>query len=91
MLVTIANLFHRAHECPFTCFLKVLLSVSFIYALHIAISHQTDVSPYPFILLVALVGVIATLAVAFHWNCRFRNADTKVKGAGNDSPKVSGL
>ena len=91
MSIMLANLFHRATKCPFACFFKILLSVSFIYAIHIAISHQTDVSPYSFTLLVALVGVIATLAVAFHWNCRFSNADTKVKGARNDSQKVSGL
>jgi hypothetical protein len=78
MSVMLANLFHRANKCPFACFLKILLSVSFIYAIHIAISHQTDASPYLFILLVALVGVIASLAVAFHWSCRLRNVDTKV-------------
>jgi hypothetical protein len=73
------SLFRRANKCPFACLLKVLLSVSFIYAIHIAISHQIDVSPYPFVLLVALVGVIATLAVALDWSCRLRNADTKDK------------
>ena len=78
MLAIFENLFHRANKCPVACFLKGLLSVRFIYAIHIAISHQTDVSPYPFILLVALVGVIAILAVAFHWNCRLRNEDTKI-------------
>ena len=77
MLDEIANLLHRANKCPFACFLKVLLSVSFIYAIHIAISHQTDVSPYPFILLVALVGVIAMLALAFDWNCRYRDVEKK--------------
>ena len=76
MSIMLANLFHRATKCPFACFLKILLSVSFIYAIHIAISHQTDASPYLFILLVALVGVIATLTVGFHWNCRLRNVDT---------------
>jgi hypothetical protein len=78
MSVMLANLFHRANKCPFACFLKILLSVSFIYAIHLAISHQSDMSPYLFILLVALVGVIASLAVAFHWSCRLRNEDTKV-------------
>ena len=78
MSIMLANLIHRATKCPFACFFKILLSVSFIYAIHIAISHQTDASPYLFILLVALVGVIASMAVAFHWSCRLRNADTKV-------------
>jgi hypothetical protein len=78
MSVMLANLFHRANKCPFACFLKILLSVSFIYAIHIAISHQTDASPYLFILLVALVGVIAILAAAFHLSCRLRNEDTRV-------------
>lgn len=79
MLVILDNLFHRANQCPFACFLKVLLSVSFIFALHIAISHQVNVSPYLFIMLVGLVGVIATLAAATHWSCRIRNTNTKVK------------
>jgi hypothetical protein len=73
------NLFHRANRCPFACFLKVLLSASFIYAIHTAIYHQINMSPYSFILLIALVGVIATLAVAFDWSCRLRNEDTKDK------------
>ena len=81
MLLILENLFHRANKCPFACLLKVLLSVSFIYTIHLAISHQIDVSPYPFALLVALVGVIATLAVAFDWSCRLRNADTKDKSS----------
>lgn len=51
-------------------FFERAVIVIFIYALHIAISHQINVSPYSFVLLVALAGVIATLAVAFHWGCR---------------------
>ena len=79
MLILLENLFHRANRCPVACLLKVLLSVLFVYATHIAISHQISVSPYSFILLVALVGVIAALAVAFHWSCRLDNEDTKDK------------
>jgi hypothetical protein len=75
MSVTIANLFHRANKCPFACFFKFLLSIAFIYALHIAISHQADVSPYLYILLVALVGVTAVLALASHLNCQLRNVE----------------
>jgi hypothetical protein len=74
MSVMIANLFHRASDCPFAFILKLLLSVSFIYALHIAISHQ-DASPYLYIMLVALVGVIALLALAFHWDCCLRKVN----------------
>jgi hypothetical protein len=77
MLVMLENLFHRANRCPFACFLKVLLSVTFIFALHIAVSHQVNVSPYIFIMLVVLVGVIAALAVATHWSCRIRDTDTR--------------
>jgi hypothetical protein len=33
------------------------------------------VSPYLFILLVALVGVIAVLALASQFNCQFRNSE----------------
>jgi len=79
MLVMLENLFHRANKCPIACFLKVLLGVSFIYTGHIAISHQINVSHYSFILLVALVGVVATLAVATHSSCRLRNMNTKDK------------
>jgi hypothetical protein len=79
MLVMLENLFHRANKCPIACFLKVLLGVIFIYAGHIAISHQINVSPYSFTLLLALVGVIATLAVATHSGCRLRNVNTEDK------------
>jgi len=79
MLVMLHNVFHRANQCPVACFLKVLLSVSFVCLLHIAISHQVTVSPYIFIMLVALLGVIAALAVATHWSCRIRNTDSKIK------------
>jgi hypothetical protein len=75
MLVMIANLFHRTNKCRFACFLKLMLAVSFFYAIHIAIYHQTDVSPYLFILLVDLVGMIAVLALSFHFNCQFRNVE----------------
>jgi len=79
MLNIFENLFHRANRCPFACFLKVLLSVSFIFVLYLAISHQGNVSPYIFIMLVALVGVIAAMAVATHWSCRIRNMENEVK------------
>ena len=77
MSVMIANLFHRASKCPTACFLKLLLSVSFVYALHIAAYHQVDVPLYSYIWLVNLVGVIAVLALALHWNCEYRNAEKK--------------
>jgi hypothetical protein len=75
MLVMITNLFHRANKCRFACFLKLMLAVSFFYAIHIAIYHQSDVSPYLFILLVDLVGVFAVLALASHVNCQFSNSE----------------
>ena len=77
MSALLTNLLERAGKCPFACFLKILLAGSFIYALHIAISHQAEVSPYPFILLVVLVGLIAMVAAALHWNCRLSNTDTE--------------
>ena len=69
MPAMLENLFHRANRCPFACFLKVLLSLCVIYAIHIAIFH----------LLLALVGVIASLAVAFHRSCWLNNADPNDK------------
>lgn len=77
MAILLTNLFHRASQCPFACLLKFLLSVSFIYLLHIAAYHQVDVSLHSYIWLVNLVGVIAILAVAFHWNCDYRKMDKK--------------
>jgi hypothetical protein len=77
MFTLLGKLFDRAFRCPLACLLKVMLAVSVLYAGHIALSHQIDVSPYPFILLVASVGLIATLAVAFHWSCRLRDTATK--------------
>ena len=71
------NVFHRISQCPFAFFLKLLLSISFIYALHIAASHQVDVSLYSYVWLVSLVGVIAILALAFHWNCQYRKVEKK--------------
>jgi hypothetical protein len=59
--------------------LKFLLLVGGIYTLHIAISHQVDVSPYLYSLLVGSVGVLATLALAFHWHCQLRNNRKKEK------------
>ena len=73
MSVMFANVFHSANKCRFACFLKLMSAVSFFYAVHIAIYHQTDVPPYPFILLVSLVAVIAVLALATHSICQFSN------------------
>ena len=75
MSITIANLFHRAKTCPFACLLKFLLGVGFIYALHVAAYHQTDVSPYIYLWLVVSVGMIAILALAFHMNCQSRDVE----------------
>jgi len=74
MSALISNLFHRASACPFTCFLKFLLLACCIYTLHIAISHQADVSPHLYTLLAGSVGVVATLALALHWHCQFRKS-----------------
>ena len=75
MSATIENLFHRASKCPFACLLKFLLSVSLLYVLHVAVFHQADVSPYLSALLVNSIGVVAVLALAFHWNCQLRKDD----------------
>ena len=77
MSVMIANLFHQAKTCPFACLLKFLLSVSFIYTLHVAAYHQADVSPYSYVWLVDSVGIIAILALAFHLNCQSRDVEKR--------------
>ena len=73
----IANLLHRASKCPVACFLKVLLSVGVIYAIHIALFHQAHDTPYLSALMVDSVGVVAVLALAFHWSCNLRKDETK--------------
>ena len=75
MSIMISKLLHRASKCPFACFMKFLLSITFIYALHVAAYHQADVTLYSYVWLVNLFAVTAVLAIAFHWNCRFRNSD----------------
>ena len=75
MSALISNLLHRASVCPFACFLKFLLVAGCIYTLHIAISHQFDVSPHLYTLLAGSVGVVATLALAFHWHCQLRKGE----------------
>jgi len=75
MSALISNLLHRASVCPSACFLKFLLLAACIYTFHIAISHQVDVSPHLYTLLVGLVGVVATLALAFHWHCQLRKGE----------------
>ena len=75
MSVMISKILHRASKCPFACFMKFLLSITFIYALHVAAYHQADVPLYSYVWLVNLFAVTAVLAIAFHWNCRFRNSD----------------
>jgi hypothetical protein len=79
MSALINNFLRRASVCPTACFLKFLLLAGGIYTLHIAISHQVDVSPYLYTLLVGSVGVLATLALAFHWHCQLRNNRKKEK------------
>ena len=71
----ISKLLNRAGKCPFACFMKFLLSVTFIYALHVAAYHQADVPLYSYVWLLTIFAVIAVLAVAFHSSCRIRNAD----------------
>ena len=77
MSALISNFIHRASMCPFACSLKFLLLVCCIYTLHIAISHRADVAPYLFSLLVGSIGLVASLALAFHWNCQLRNRGEK--------------
>jgi hypothetical protein len=55
--------------------MKFLMSVAFIYALHVAAYHQADTPIYSYIWLLNIFAVIAVLAVAFHWGCRIHNTD----------------
>ena len=73
MSALISNLLHRASMCPLACSFKVLLMACCVYTFYIAVSHRTDVAPYLFTLLVGMIGLVASLALAFHWNCQLRN------------------
>jgi hypothetical protein len=76
MSVMLANFFNRASQCPFACFLNLLLSASFIYVLQIAY-RQVDMSFNSYIWLLNLVSVIAILALVFHWNCEYHKVGNK--------------
>lgn len=73
MSALIRNLLHRASMCPLACSFKLLLTVCCISTLHMAISHRADVAPYLFTLLLGLIGLVASLTLAFHWNCQLRD------------------
>ena len=72
-----SKIFYRASMCPFACSLKFLLLGLCIFSLLLATFHRVNVGPYLFTLLVGLIGVIASLALAFHWNCQLRNDGEK--------------
>ena len=74
---SIKNLVHRASQCPVACFLKAVLLISFLYALHVAAFHQGDMSNHSFALLVDSVGLLAVLTLALHWLCNFRHLGEK--------------
>ncbi len=74
---SMSNLVNRARRCPFACFLKVSVVVSFVYALHVAVFHQSDMSSHSFALLVDSVGLLAMLALAMHWVCSYRHPEEK--------------
>ena len=72
-----SKLLHRAGMCPFACSLKFLLLICCVGTLYLAIFHRFDVAPYLYAVLVGLIGVVASLALAFHWNCQLRSSSGK--------------
>ena len=55
-------------------FAKPLVQLACCLAsLHIAVYHRVDVAPYLYTVLIGLIGLVASLALAFHWNCQLRN------------------
>jgi hypothetical protein len=74
---SIKILLHRASQCPVACFLKAVLLVSFLYALHVAAFHQGDMSHHSFTLLVDSMGLLAVLTLALHWLCTYRHLGEK--------------
>ena len=74
---SISNLVHRANQCPVARILMAVLLVGFLYALHVAAFHQGDMSNHLYALLVASVGMLAMLTLAFHWMCAFHHPGKK--------------
>lgn len=74
MSALISKLFQRASMCPFAFSLKLLLLICCMGTLYIAIYHRVDVAPYVYTVLVGLIGLVASLTLAFHWNCQLHNS-----------------
>lgn len=73
----IGKLFQRAGMCPVACSLKFLFLICSLSTLYIAIYHRVDVAPYLYAVLIGLIGVVASFALASHWNCQLRNSGEK--------------
>jgi hypothetical protein len=71
----LSKLLHRASKCPFAFSLKFLLLICCLGTLHVAIYHRVDMGPYVYTLLVGLIGLVGSLALAFHWNCQLSNSE----------------
>ena len=70
----IGRLLQRASMCPVACSLKFLFLICCLSTLYIAIYHRLDVAPYLYTVLVGLIGLVASFALAFHWNCQLRDS-----------------
>ena len=59
----------EATRCRLVSLLQLVSVVSFIAALHGAVSHQGDVPPTLFVLWVVATGIVATLSLAISSSC----------------------
>ena len=70
----IVKFFQRASMCPVACSLKFLFLICSLSTLYIAIYHRVDVAPYLYAVLIGLIGLVASFALASHWNCQLRSS-----------------
>lgn len=60
----------RARRCPFACFLKILVVISFAIALDIAVYFQGAMSFHEYYVFVMLIAYLAILGIITNTNCR---------------------
>jgi len=75
-----AHYYYRARKCPLACLLKLFCVGAFLFALNLALFHQTEVPHASYVILVASIGAVAMLALAVNRNCRLRNSESGKPG-----------
>ena len=60
----------RARRCPFACFLKILIVISFAIALDIAVYFEGAMSFHEYSVFVMFIAYLAILGIITNTNCR---------------------